>query len=305
VAGNPTASGYNIYSLDATKLAKVSQFEYWNVSRTGATVADLTLTYNTGSYIPPNIGNVANLKVAKWNSGTSRWELATGVATTAFVQSGTNITGTVRAPGVTSFSPHTFGSTDPDSPLPIELLYFRATLVNQQVELKWETASEKDNDYFTVERTANLESFESLVRVNGQGTTNSRTKYAALDAYPLNGTSYYRLKQTDLNGETSYSDLQAIQYNGADPADFATLQIYPNPSKGNSFTVEVRGLKDETEIPLEIINSQGQIIYFKTYEVKTKGSFKEEITLNSPLRAGIYLIKAGPYLPMIKKLMVE
>jgi hypothetical protein len=304
VGANPTTSGYDIFSYDAANMKKVSQFEYWNISRTGGTIADLTLTYGTGSYMPPNIGNVANLKVVKWNSVASRWELATGVAANGFIQSGTDIAGTLRAPQVTSFSPHTFGSTDPDSPLPIELIYFKATLVNHQVELKWETASEKDNDYFTVERTANPESFQSLARVDGKGTTNTRTKYSSIDARPMIGTSYYRLKQTDFDGTVSYSSVQDIQYDGSD-TDFATLEVYPNPTKGTSFTVEVLGLKKQSIVPIEVINAQGQLVYFKTYEVTTPGSFKKEISLGSPLKAGIYLIKAGPYLPMIKKLMVE
>lgn len=303
VAADPTTGGYNSKTMDAANLAKVSGFEYWNISRTGGTVADLTLTYGPGSYIPPNIGVLSSLRVVKWNTGTSRWELATGVPPANFVVTGDNISGTVRAPQVTSFSPHTFGSTDPVSPLPIELIYFRASLVQNHVELTWETASEKNNDYFTVEKASNPETFESLVRVEGKGTTSTRSKYSAIDTNPYIGLSYYRLKQTDFDGNTSYSKPQPIQYEGP---EFSTLEVYPNPAvSGESFTVEVRGLHSETVLPIQVINAQGQTLFIQNFEVKTKGYLKEVITLSKPLNSGIYLIKAGPYLPMIKKLVVE
>jgi fibronectin-binding autotransporter adhesin len=300
VGNNPTDDGYDIARFDNPNIKKVSMFEYWNISRAGATIADLSLTYGTGSYIPPNIGNVANLKVVKWNSATTQWELATGA--TGFSQSGTNTAGTVTGTQITSFSPHTLGSPDFDSPLPIELVYFNARLVNNQVELKWETAQEIDNDFFTVERASDPELFEPIIHVKGHGTTNARSRYSATDARPLPGTTYYRLKQTDFNGRFSYSKPQAIQYDGP---DFVSLHVYPNPSEGKTMMIEVTGLKDETEIPVEIVNAHGQKVYANIFEVKTKGMLQEKIVFGSPLNSGIYIIKAGPYLQMIKKVVVE
>jgi fibronectin-binding autotransporter adhesin len=303
VGHDPTTDGYDNWTFDNTNLRKVSEFEYWNISRSGgAAVADLTLTYNTGSYIPPNIGDMSSLRLVKWNTGTSQWELATGVAPSAFVASGTVITGTVFAPQVTSFSPHTFGSTDPASPLPVELTYFSAKLVNDEVQLKWETASEMNNDFFTVERTTNPEYFESIIKVPGHGTTPEVNTYTTVDTSPIVGLSYYRLKQTDYDGRTSYSKPQPIQYEGP---EFTTLYVYPNPSNGQSIVVKVVGLKNEQQVPLEIINAHGQTVYSNVLAVKTKGVFNEEIVLTNPLKAGFYIVKAGPYLQMIRKLVVE
>ena len=125
VGNNPSNAPQNYYntsfnSAAPANLGKVSQFEYWNVSSSGATTAALELTYNTGSYVvnPTNIGNVANLKVVRWDG--TKWDVPPGGGT--FTQTGTNVTGTVKVSIVSTFSPFTFGSTDPDSPLPITLL---------------------------------------------------------------------------------------------------------------------------------------------------------------------------------------
>ena len=91
VANDPSTDGLNRNAINIANIAKVSGFEYWNISRSGATTASVTLSYNTGSYIPPDIGNVANLRVARWNG--SQWDLPPGGG--AFSQTGNNITGTL------------------------------------------------------------------------------------------------------------------------------------------------------------------------------------------------------------------
>jgi hypothetical protein len=95
-----------------------------------------------------NIGTVANLKVVRWDG--TKWDVPPGGGT--FTQTGTNVTGTVKVSVVSNFSPFTFGSTDPDSPLPITLISFNAKLNNDLVDLTWKTAQEISNHYFVVER---------------------------------------------------------------------------------------------------------------------------------------------------------
>ena len=92
----------------------VSGREYWNISPLGTATANIGLLYNTGSYRGSGVGTVANLLVAHWNSSTSAWEQA-GTGSTQV--GATTTTGTVTAATVSSFSPFTLASTDPNSPI--------------------------------------------------------------------------------------------------------------------------------------------------------------------------------------------
>ena len=86
------------------------------------------------------------------------------------------------------------------SPLPIELLSFNAVLENRIVKLTWKTASETNNDFFTLEKSKDGISWESFKTVDGAGSSSSILNYEDYDQNPYSGVSYYRLKQTDFNG---------------------------------------------------------------------------------------------------------
>ena len=121
--------------------------------------------------------------------------------------------------------------------LPTELLYFNAKPDNTQVDLTWATAMEENNNYFTVERSADGISFDSVLRIGTlapNGNSNIQLDYSAYDLTPLPGASFYRLKQTSLDGSTKYSGIVSVNFNGR-----TALAIYPNPSRG---TVYVSGL---------------------------------------------------------------
>lgn len=113
--------------------------------------------------------------------------------------------------GLTGFSTFTInGSSGSNTTLPIELLFFNATLSNEHVDLNWSTASELNNDYFTIERSNDGVNWEKINETNGAGTTTQRTNYSAIDERPLQGISYYRLKQTDFDGKYSFSNIASV-----------------------------------------------------------------------------------------------
>lgn len=189
-----------------------------------------------------------------------------------------------------------------NSPLPIELLSFSAQLKNSEVELKWSTASETNNNYFTIERASNLEHFEAIIEEDGKGTSKELNHYKAIDYTPLYGRSYYRLKQTDFDGKFSYSPVQVINYEG--PV-YATLSATPNPLKGSPLTIRVEGLKETKLVPVQILNIHGQKVYEKVFEVKTPGTLSEEIPAHLFPASGLYIIKAGKTLYLTRKIVVE
>ena len=195
------------------------------------------------------------------------------------------------------------GSTDQaNSPLPIELVSFSAQLKNDEIELRWSTASETNNDYFTIERAIDIEHFEQILFHDGQGTSKELNHYKVMDSSPLYGRSYYRLKQTDFDGKFTYSDVRIIDYEG--PA-FATLTAFPNPVNTATFTLKIEGLKEASDVPVQILNLQGQKVFETVVNVRTPGIITKEISRNAFPSPGLYIIKAGSTLYLTKKMVVE
>ena len=114
--------------------------------------------------------------------------------------------------------------------MPIELVYFEAYHSGDQVYFKWQTASELNNDYFTIECSTDAEDFEPLATVQGSGTTNYTVDYDY--QYRLNyvGTMYYRLKQTDYDGSSTYSKTEAVTFAAKAVTKANDFTIYPNPA---------------------------------------------------------------------------
>jgi hypothetical protein len=111
-------------------------------------------------------------------------------------------------------------------PLPISLVDFSATCVNEGVKLQWTTASETNNKYFTIERKNVALSWEKIAEINGAGNSNDLRKYSYTDPNFTYKTTYYRLKQTDFDGAFEYFDPVVVQ---CDNTDDMNVAVYPNP----------------------------------------------------------------------------
>lgn len=297
-----TAGTMTVSHTNATSTSDVSFAEsivrrhdsYWTPT---TTASGGTYTLRAGG---TNFGTITS-------SAHLRMSTSTGVVGTHAAGSGgptdwrVNRTAITRAQ-LNANNFHVASTNAANSPLPIELLSFSAQLKNNEVELKWSTASETNNDYFTIERATDLERFEAVIKEDGKGTTKELTHYKATDGTPLYGRSYYRLKQTDFDGKYSYSSLQVIDYEG--PV-YATLSASPNPLTGTPLTIKIEGLKETTHVPVRILNVHGQLVYDKIFEVKTPGTLTEQIPSHHFLTSGLYIIKAGETLYLTQKLVVE
>jgi hypothetical protein len=135
--------------------------------------------------------------------------------------------------------------------LPIELTYFQGECHNNQVTLNWQTASERNNDFFTIDYSADGTSWEQIAHVSGSGTTSELSTYSFVDQRLLAGAGYYRLKQTDFDGKSETFDPIRVECAVANE-----INIFPNPSSGK-FTV--MGLEKGQFI--HVVNTSGQLIY--------------------------------------------
>lgn len=140
--------------------------------------------------------------------------------------------------------------------LPIELLNFDGEKAGLSNLLKWSTASERDNDYFTLERSQKGIEFEFLAEIDGAGNSNSTLNYKTYDKFPFQGITYYRLKQTDFNGAFTYSKIIALS-NNLD--NISMSDVYPNPTVNNfsfDFFSPIKGT-----LNIKLFDATGKLIF--------------------------------------------
>lgn len=199
------------FPIEAPPLDHISGCEYWKVDQyVGTPVGRITLGWKAPMSCGVTV--LSDLRVAHWD-GTMWRDRGNGGAVGSFVL------GTIpqAAAQQTSFTPGgwwTLSSISAENPLPIELLYFTAERDGDEVKLRWATASERDNDHFTVERSRDGVDFDPLVRVEGAGTSDAEREYAEVDRWPDQGILYYRLRQTDLDGASTVSDAVVVRMPG-------------------------------------------------------------------------------------------
>jgi hypothetical protein len=178
-----------------------------------------------------------------------------------------------------------YGQAPAIVPLPVELVYFTASVRNGQVQLQWLTASEQDNDRFEVERSLDGKAFEKIGTVKGQGTSSIENRYAFTDRPPVQATVYYRLKQVDLNGEFVYSKVIAVTANSI--INKMTIQVYPNPFLD---VLKVTLITPETKAAEFVINDlNGREVLRKTLELEA-GVNNLELQLQQ-LQSGMYFLR--------------
>lgn len=168
--------------------------------------------------------------------------------------------------------------------LPIKLLNFSAILTNNNsVKLEWQTASEINNDFFTIERSKNGIEWEEIGRVEGAGNSSSLLYYSSIDNYPYYGVSYYRLKQTDFDGQFKYSFVQSVKLENSPDT---SVEIYPNPTN-NKLTI----IGNITELEqVKIFNNLGQDV--TKFVAITGDKIQNSMIFDmSELSTGIYVVK--------------
>lgn len=199
------------------------------------------------------------------------------------------------------------------APVPIQLASFAGrALPDQTVLLEWMTVSEVNNYGFEIQKAATMSGpFATLAGsfVPGHGTTLVPQFYSYRDMNATSGERYYRLKQIDLDGTSTYFDpiyvgVTIVVSEEAVPQHFALLQNYPNPF--NPTTIIRYGLPQEAHVRLELYNALGQWIRSVDEGLKQAGYHTVEVD-GSTLAAGVYVYRllAGPFVCAKKLLVVK
>tara|TARA_R100000908_G_scaffold46366_1_gene22720 strand:- start:263 stop:3121 length:2859 start_codon:yes stop_codon:yes gene_type:complete len=197
-----TVKYYNAAHANTTMgsgLHHVSQY-YWDINRANSVNAELAFDWDQGYAVDAPV----DLKLAHYNSGTSEWEdMSATISGAGGSGSASNSSGRLTATA-TSFSPFGFGSGSEGNALPIDLISFEGEVLLEMepiVLLEWVVASQVNNDYFTIERSRDMQEWETLETITGLGNSNIQMSYSLIDDNALRGVSYYRLSQTDFDGE--------------------------------------------------------------------------------------------------------
>jgi hypothetical protein len=189
--------------------------------------------------------------------------------------------------GIVYNNPESVTSTLIGVSLPIELLSFTSKCNNQNIVLEWSTATEVNNDYFSIERSIDGINWELVTKVDGAGNSSSIKTYSYIDVWQYHDISYYRLKQTDYDGEFKNSSIIPIEKCGEDIIELAInsnpiieLAIYPNPVI-ETLNLSYEGDKSQV-LSTSIYNLLGEMVYYSEF-------YQPKIVFENKLN-GVYFI---------------
>ncbi len=259
--------------VDNTLPGNASGLEYWALTRSSvkpaATVTLRFSTSNTGTtYSKTRVSGTldtvklrTDIKIASFNFSTNRWTAAT---TTYSIVPASNYIA-VTTSNITPNNAFTIGSTNSRTafvtPLPVSIIDFSAKANDASIDVKWSTASEKDNAAFVVEKSLDGQTWSAIGTVKGAKTSNVVNNYGLVDYKAVAGFQYYRLKQIDLDGTVNYSKAIAVNFSKASTLN---VNLFPNPAKDAlNITTENNATG---EVNIQILNSMGETVYNQVLE---------------------------------------
>lgn len=202
----------------------------------------------------------------------------------------------------TGYIDHIRVTIDYTVPTPVELISFDGKVVEEVIELKWQTSWEKNNDFYTIEKSSNGLNYMELATVDGKGTTEFTSDYAYIDPLPFSGNNYYRLTQTDYDGTYEVFKPVMVRYEETGPM----MKIYPNPVVNQEVYIIVNPdlLKEENNNTYIVVRSTtGEIIHQQSIPTD---HLREKISLNKRFASGMYIVELhSPYGNTSEKLVVN
>ena len=274
---------------------KVSNEHYYIIGRTDASGVNQPVSGLSGNqtiqiYFGANdyVNNGGTLTIVKNTYIAPTAWIDIGGAGGPIYNAGASLTGSITSTSAptafNSFS--TFAIADKiggGNVLPVGLLYFNARADKGGVGLTWATTTETNNNYFTVEKSKDGSNFEFVEKVATKalnGNSDIQLNYTGYDASPYNGLSYYRLKQTDLDGQNKYSEIQTVNFD----QNSGQVSVYPNPTRGQVF---IKGItSNQNTVKIEWYDAGGKLLTQESASVSGGLAI-----LNPHFNNGIYLLK--------------
>jgi hypothetical protein len=276
---------YSDVTHRAVSLVNISAFEYWDLSRPSGTATPYVTLYWADS-ARSQIYDHPQLRVAHYSGGS--W-LDTGNGGSTI---NADSSGYVRSSSpFTSFSPVTFGSATEANPLPVELISFKASVSDGDVIIDWATATENNNNFFTIEHKYDAGEVSVLKEVNSFGDTPYGHSYSYTHSGAEYGIHYYRLLQTDFDGQAKViSDWVSLNLMDA-LAPKLDVEVSPNPGTAESMKMIISGIAGN-RITYRILDVYGNILVSSTKNIGNNIRSYQVPVRDWALPQGIYIIKA-------------
>jgi hypothetical protein len=250
----------------------------WNISETIPGGSDINIQFQWNASDEAAGFDRSNCQMAHYNG--SSWDnigsLSSASGSDPYTFTYNGYTG--------SFSP--FGIGGSGGPLPVTMLFFKAKEENNTGVLNWATATEINNDYFSIEKSNDGINFISIGKINRAGNSHQIIKYSFTDLNLIQGYNYYRLKQVDYDGNFSYSRIEVLN-NSAARVNFNTLNLYPVPAN-DILNVELENnLKGQSVI--HIIDRSGVSLLELNLNTDVEHN---RVAINlSEFQSGVYFLK--------------
>ncbi len=264
------ANGPGVYNYNwEPSINNVATCSYWTLDRLNGTDAEVRLSWGNDSDC--GITDPASLVVSRFDG--SQWinhgqQGFSGNATAGSVLS---------LDVINNFSAFALASTSGFNPLPVEWLHFNAKVQSvNSVKLNWSTATEINNDYFAVEHATDGVQFNELETVNGAGNATSIQNYQYVHQLPQSGINYYRLRQTDFNGDFEYSPVRAVELFSAGNSSIALID--------RLIRIQLPFSAQRTTV--ELYSAAGQLI--STQPAGTGSDFAIDAAINA---RGVYIVR--------------
>lgn len=254
----------------------ISQKEQWSMLRSASNrTSRYTLFFNqhqrSGGITDSTDLDVAVFNGTTWNPISST---LSGNSSIGSLTTNTRVAGTLQ--GITIASPLGL------NPLPVKLINYNAVLIQSASKISWSTIGELNNDFFNLEKSIDGINWTSIATIDGKLSSDNVINYEYVDAKLVQGVQFYRLSQTDINGETETFNVLSIDFN------LSSIQInaYPNPTNG-LINIELKQENLENA-SIKVLNSMSQLVL---EQIQPENN---HITLDlTSLDAGIYFIQVN------------
>ncbi|HXP52996.1 MAG TPA: T9SS type A sorting domain-containing protein, partial [Bacteroidia bacterium] len=246
----------------------------------------LTFTYlnhtNASSEVSGLNNSIDNLLIAqRFDTIRNTWSDYLGPTGTTVINGNVSTVQTNNSPDIYSggfFRSWTLASSE--NPLPIELTSFTAECQNFSAILQWTVSSQRNNDYFTIEKTSDGIHYTTVAVVKGAGNSSNSITYSAIDDNPLTGVTYYRISQTDYDGTTT--NLNTVVYQPCENEATENAFVF----NFNSINVQINSLINDN-YTITLLSVLGQPVLTESRSVAIGNN---TFILNTNVSDGIYIL---------------
>lgn len=189
---------------------------------------------------------------------------------------------------VTNNTVNSFGACNiSEAPLPVKFYNVKASPLGTGIKIEWSNLTETDVNNYTIERSADGQLFTALSELTATKNDGGRADYSYLDALPLNGVSYYRIRSTEFDGAKLYSIIVRVSPKDA----VADIVIYPNPVTGGLLSLQATQLV-KGDYTISIFNAGGQQVHQQRFS-HNGGFVTQSVQLPATINAGMYSLQVS------------